>query len=138
MEQSKKPRFKSHVMKQLIRVNQNLYLNPADPRYHEKVIEYMDRSCPISHYNLGMESEKVERWSEAQYHYQEATRKHSSHYYEAKQALKRIEHKIKKTETDDERDALESPILMLYQSIIIILFLFAVVLVFFLFNYKFT
>ncbi|MCI3927156.1 L,D-transpeptidase [Paenibacillus sp. TRM 82003] len=47
-------RFGSPTKKHIVPLRSNIYINPADPRYYEKVLQYVDSSSPEALYNVGM------------------------------------------------------------------------------------
>lgn len=74
-------RFKSPAEDKLVRLHKNIYLNRSDPKYHEKVITYLDPHSPEAHYKLGQHFENKGNIGKALQHYQEAMRTYPSPYY---------------------------------------------------------
>jgi len=47
-------RFPYQARKHIVPLKNHIYINPADPRYYEKVLQYVDRNDPEALYNVGM------------------------------------------------------------------------------------
>ncbi|WP_274364304.1 L,D-transpeptidase [Paenibacillus thermotolerans] len=88
---AKGERFKSHVKKQIVPLKNNLYINPDDPLYYEKIIQYMDRKSPEAHYNIALKYMKMNNKQKASYHFIECMRTDSPYYYKAKSELRRLQ-----------------------------------------------
>ncbi|MFB6363120.1 L,D-transpeptidase family protein [Paenibacillus elgii] len=74
-------RFKSPAADKLVRLHKNIYLNRSDPKYHEKVIAYLDPHSPEAHYKLGQYFENNGNIGKALQHYKEAMSTYPSPYY---------------------------------------------------------
>ncbi|WP_127489228.1 L,D-transpeptidase family protein [Paenibacillus ehimensis] len=74
-------RFKSPAADKLVRLHKNIYLNRSDPKYHEKVITYLDPHSPEAHYKLGQYFENNGNIGKALQHYKEAMNTYPSPYY---------------------------------------------------------
>ncbi|MCP1306595.1 L,D-transpeptidase family protein [Paenibacillus tyrfis] len=74
-------RFKSPAADKLVRLHKNIYLNRNDPKYHEKVITYLDPHSPEAHYKLGQYFENNGNIGKALQHYKEAMSTYPSPYY---------------------------------------------------------
>ncbi|KZE78915.1 hypothetical protein AV654_15600 [Paenibacillus elgii] len=74
-------RFKSPAADKLVRLHKNIYLNRNDPKYHEKVITYLDPHSPEAHYKLGQYFENNGNIGKALKHYKEAMSTYPSPYY---------------------------------------------------------
>lgn len=91
MLQEGKPRFEHHLKKYLVKMKHNLYVNPNDPLYYQKTLQYLDPHCPASHFHLGRNYEKSGEYEKAAFHYKQAAAKPSSPYwYEAREGLTRL------------------------------------------------
>ncbi|HZG84936.1 L,D-transpeptidase [Paenibacillus sp.] len=47
-------RFPSQVKKRVVPLKGHMYINPADPQYYEKVLQYVDRHDPEALFHVGM------------------------------------------------------------------------------------
>lgn len=133
-EQESKPRFDSYLKKDLVRMNRNVYINPSDPLYYQKILQYLDPHCPKSHFNLGQKCEQSGLHDKAIFHYTEAAKPDSPYWYEAKEAIKRLasiknEINIEPTETNQTKKV------RLTHSIILTLLFVNLILLFLLLQY---
>ncbi|CAM4322952.1 L,D-transpeptidase [Paenibacillus alkaliterrae] len=88
----KQPRFGNHNKNNLIKLHKNLYINPSDPLYYEKVLRYQDAHSAEAHFRLGQKHESNGSLSGALAHYKEASRDlYSPYSVKAKEAIRRIE-----------------------------------------------
>lgn len=87
-------RFEHPSKKNLININKNLYINPSDPFYNEKIGEYIDPHSGEAHFKLGEKNEEKGFIPTALYHYREAARLHSPYNLKAKKAVTLIEDRI--------------------------------------------
>jgi len=88
---TKNGRFDHHIKKHLVCIHKNLYLNPGDPQYYEKILRYLDPHSDEAHYMVAKKYEQAGSMSKALFHYQEAAQSLSSPYYvKAKEAIRRI------------------------------------------------
>jgi tetratricopeptide (TPR) repeat protein len=130
-------RFESHLKKNIVNINKNLYITPSDSLYYEKIIRYIDPHSPEAHYKLGQKNERQGSLSKALIHYTEATAHIDSPYYlKAKKSSKILEDKINENNLKESVPALSSKsrIPMFAKSIIAFLLLFNLFLLFFLFG----
>jgi hypothetical protein len=86
-------RFVHHSKKNLIHIGRNLYINPCDPLYCEKILEYIDPQSAEAHLRLGERNEEKGFLSTALFHYKEVTRFDSPYYTRAKKATDLIENR---------------------------------------------
>ena len=100
MDKPKKPRFESHLKVHLVRLKQNLFINPSDVMYYQKVLQYINPNCPESHFKLGVACEHRGKISKAIYHYQMASKGSSPYWNQAKQAVQRLTQQSKEKNTD--------------------------------------
>lgn len=85
-------RFPSPAAQQLVHLHKNLYVNRHDPKYHEKVIRYLDPHSPEAHYRLGQHFDQKGLKSKALYHYKQSMKVYPSpYYYQASGAIRRLE-----------------------------------------------
>lgn len=84
-------RFASHVKKQIVPLKSNLYINPDDPLYYEKILQYMDRNSPEAHYYIALKYLRMNNKQKAVYHFTECMRADSPYYYKAKSELRRAQ-----------------------------------------------
>lgn len=123
-------RFKHPSKKNLININSNLYINPSDPLYCEKILEYIDPHSGEAHFKLGEKNEEKGFFTTALYHYREAAHLHSPYYLKAKKAITFIEERINCTsyESDTNSSPTDTPTQshtpMLFKSFIAFLLLF--------------
>jgi hypothetical protein len=92
MEESgvKGERFASHLKKFIVPLKSNIYINPADPMYYEKIIRYVDRNSPEAHYYLGMKYVRAGSAEKAAYHLGQSARMDSTFGYKARAELQRL------------------------------------------------
>ncbi|WP_134702568.1 hypothetical protein [Ammoniphilus sp. YIM 78166] len=76
---------------QVIEIDRNVYIDPHDPAYFEKMLKYMRGNDPEMHFRLAKDWEQKGRFAKALFHYFEVTRYRSSYYEEARQALRRFD-----------------------------------------------
>jgi hypothetical protein len=120
------PRFGSYLKKHLVHIQKNLFINPSDPTYYEKVLQYMDPTSPEAHFNLGKKCEKAGRTQKALYHYTEATKNDSSYYFEAKKAAANLRKMQKEHQTAGKPSA--KPRAWIMKTLITTLILFNLIL----------
>jgi ATP-dependent Zn protease len=130
-------RFKNHLKKELININKNLYINPSDSLYYEKIIRYTDPHSPEAHYRLGQKHDRNGSLSKALFHYNEAASHSDSQYYsKAKSSIKKIEDKLKDNQSEKNvqppKRKGRNPLFV--KSIITFLIMFNLILLFILFG----
>ncbi|MEW9698721.1 L,D-transpeptidase family protein [Paenibacillus sp. SI8] len=76
-------RFRNHLDENLVHLHKNLFISPADPQYHEKVIRYLDSHSPEAHYKLGQNFQLKGNRKRALFHYKEVLKTYPSPYYSA-------------------------------------------------------
>ncbi|WP_199620921.1 tetratricopeptide repeat protein [Paenibacillus alkalitolerans] len=82
--------FRSYVKKNIIPLQRNLYINPADPYYYEKIIQYIDRNSPEAHFHLAQNCLQLNDLEKAIYHFNQCIQTNSRFYYKAKSILERL------------------------------------------------
>jgi hypothetical protein len=129
-------RFDNHFKKNLVNINKNIYINPSDPLYCEKVIRYIDPHSPEAHYMLGQKHEQKNSFSTALFHYKKAARFHSPYYLKAKHSIIEIENKLqgRALEQSSSTNPSRSHIPMFVKSLIVFLLLFNILLLLFMFG----
>lgn len=125
------------MKKNLVNIKKNLYINPSDPLYCEKVIRYIDPHSPEAHYMLGQKHEQKNSFSTALFHYKKAARFHSPYYLKAKHSIIEIENKLK-GRVPEQLSAPSNPsrshIPMFVKSLIVFLLLFNMLLLLLMFG----
>jgi tetratricopeptide (TPR) repeat protein len=131
-------RFKNHLDDKLVHIHKNLYINPGDPLYYEKVIRYLDPFSPEAHFKLGQENQKKGNLPKAKFHYQETLRTYPSPYYSAaNKALRQLSLKTGENSAHAESAAAEehvneakSPFISMLLIVLVVLNILLVVLYF--------
>lgn len=85
-------RFDSHLKDYVIEIQKNIFVDPHDPAYFEKMMKYMgSQQRPEYHLKLARKWEQQGYYGKAFFHYLEIMRTRSPYYEEARSALRRLE-----------------------------------------------
>ncbi len=84
-------RFSSHLKKNMINIDRNIYISQSDPLYYEKVLRYLDPESAEAHYKLGEKNEESGNVEKATFHYSKSTQTSSPYYFQAKRKLVKIQ-----------------------------------------------
>lgn len=93
-------RFESHLKKNLVKINHNLYVSENDSSYYEKLLRYTDPYSPEAHFHQGQKLEKEGELGKALIHYYEAAQIHSPYYHKAKKSISLLEDCIRLANQD--------------------------------------
>lgn len=93
-------RFVSHLKKNLVKINHNLYVSENDSSYYEKLLRYTDPYSPDAHFHQGQKLEKEGELGKALIHYYEAAQIHSPYYHKAKKSISLLEERIHSLENN--------------------------------------
>jgi tetratricopeptide (TPR) repeat protein len=75
-----------------VHLHKNVYVNPSDPQYYEKMLRYANSTSPEVHYRLGQKYEREGNRAKAAEHYRQCLRQRSSDFSVlAARALRRLE-----------------------------------------------
>jgi lipoprotein-anchoring transpeptidase ErfK/SrfK len=83
-------RFSSHLKNNMIHLKKNVYINPADSMYYEKIIRYVDKNDPEAHYHLGLKYLLIGQTSRAKDHLTKSSQIESKFKYKAMKELGRL------------------------------------------------
>ena len=89
-----KRRFDSHLKRNLVQIENNVYINKTDSQYMDKLAKFYKAPSPDVHMCLGNENERAGQYEKALYHYQAAIQIPSSKSEEAWHAYQRVKKKV--------------------------------------------
>jgi len=89
-----KRRFDSHLKRNLVQIENNVYINKTDSQYMDKLAKFYKAPSPDVHMCLGSENEKAGQYEKALYHYQAAMNPRSTKSEEAWTAFQRVKAKV--------------------------------------------